>query len=81
VHELSVALEVARLAERTLGTERLSRLITVGLEVGEDSGIEIANLEFCLEAVFSTPPFWGAKPEITLCAGSDLRLTYLELEE
>ncbi|GIW53571.1 MAG: hypothetical protein KatS3mg081_2926 [Gemmatimonadales bacterium] len=81
MHELSIALEVARLVEEAVGPERVPRVVRVGLEVGTDAGVEIPNLEFCLQALLSTSPFSGAEPEIVECGGGDLRVTYLELEE
>ena len=81
MHEMSVALEVCRLAEERLGRETLPRVVTVGVEVGDTAGVEVSSLEFCLEAVLAAPPFTGAKPEITRLSGDVLRLSYLEVED
>jgi hydrogenase nickel incorporation protein HypA/HybF len=81
MHELSIALEVCRLAEERLGREALPRVISVGVEVGDNAGVEISSLEFCLEAALAAPPFAGAKPAITRLAGDVLRLSYLEVED
>jgi len=80
VHELSLAIEIGRLAEERLGAS-VARCITVGVEVGTDSGVEPSALEFCLEAVLSYPPWTGAKPAITRPGGDVLQLTYLEVED
>jgi Zn finger protein HypA/HybF involved in hydrogenase expression len=77
---MSVAMEIARIAERKLG-DQAPLLSTVAVEVGDDSGIEPWNLEFCLEAVFRTPPFMGAKPEILRRPGDVLQLAYLEIDD
>ena len=45
------------------------------------AGIEADNLEFCLEALLSSPPFTGAKPVIERLPGDVLRLSYLEVED
>lgn len=81
MHELSVALEVCRMAEERLGPEELPQLVTVGLEVGRSSGLEAANLQFCLESLLAAPPFAGARAIITPLPGDVLRLAYLEVDD
>ena len=80
MHEMSIALEIARLAEDRLG-DAASQLVTVGVEVGDDAGVEPASLEFCLEAVLATPPFRGAKGTIVRAPGDVLQLAYLEVDD
>jgi Zn finger protein HypA/HybF involved in hydrogenase expression len=67
------------MAEERLEPEDLPLLVTVGLEVGHDAGLEPGNLQFCLEALLSAPPFAGARPVITQLPGDALRLAYLEI--
>ncbi len=81
MHELSVALEVCRIAEEQVGRPRLADLVTVGLEVGRDSCLEIANLEFCLEALLTHPPFRRGRPRIEAVGGDDVRVSYLEVDD
>ena len=81
MHEMSVAMEVCRLAEERLSPAELPQLITVGLDVGDDSGLEPDNLLFCLEALLAAPPFHNARPDLTRCPGDVLRRTYLELDD
>lgn len=78
---MSIALEVCRITESQVGTERLGDVLAVGLEVGDDAGVEVDNLEFCLEALLSSPPFGRARPEIVRARGDVLRVSYLEVEE
>lgn len=80
VHEMSIAMEIARIAEVKLGDAAL-QLVTVAVDVGDSAGVELSSLEFCLEAVFATPPFAGAKPHIVRCAGDVLRVAYLEVDD
>jgi Zn finger protein HypA/HybF involved in hydrogenase expression len=80
MHEMSIALEIARIAEDRLGAAA-SQLVTVSVEVGDESGIEPANLEFCLEAVLATPPFRGAEAEVVPVRGDVLQLAYLEVDD
>lgn len=80
VHELSIALEVCRLVETRTGPGAANVTI-VGVEVGNDSGFEPGNLEFCLDALLSRPPFGRARAVITRSPGDDLRLMYLEIDE
>jgi Zn finger protein HypA/HybF involved in hydrogenase expression len=81
VHELSVALEVCRMAEARLGPEGSGRLRVIGLEVGDQAGLEPANLTFCLDALLSQPPFGEARAAVIRCAGDVLRLDYLEVDD
>jgi Zn finger protein HypA/HybF involved in hydrogenase expression len=81
VHEMSVAIEVCRMAEERLTAQQLGQLVSVGLEVGDEAGLEPDNLSFCLEALFAHPPFAGAKPVITRTRGDDLRVSYLEVDD
>lgn len=81
MHEMSVAVEVCRLAEERLTPAQLPQLISVGLDVGDDSGLEPDNLLFCLEALLAAPPFRQARPVLSRCAGDVLRVTYLELDD
>jgi Zn finger protein HypA/HybF involved in hydrogenase expression len=69
------------MAEERLEPEDLPLLVTVGLEVGHDAGLEPGNLQFCLEALLSAPPFAGARPIITQLPGDALRLAYLEIDD
>jgi Zn finger protein HypA/HybF involved in hydrogenase expression len=81
MHELSIALEVCRMAEERLEPEELALLVSVGLEIGEEAGLDPANLQFCLEALLAAPPFTGARPVITQLPGDVLRLAYLEVDD
>jgi Zn finger protein HypA/HybF involved in hydrogenase expression len=80
VHEMSFAMEIARIAEEKLG-DAAPQLVTIAVDVGDGAGVEPASLEFCLEAVFATPPFAGAKPHILRCSGDVLRVAYLEIDD
>jgi Zn finger protein HypA/HybF involved in hydrogenase expression len=80
MHEMSIALEIARIAEDRLGAAA-AQLVSVAVDVGDESGIEPANLEFCLEAVLATPPFRGAKGTVTRTRGDALQLAYLEVDD
>jgi len=77
---MSVAMEIARIAEAKLG-RAAPQLVTVAVDLGDDAGVEPANLEFCLEAVFATPPFAGAAPRLLRCPGDVLRVAYLEIDD
>jgi len=81
MHEMSVAAEVCRLTEARLSPAELPQLVTVGIDVGDDAGLEPDSLQFCLEALLSAPPFHHARPALTRCRGDVLRVTYLELDD
>lgn len=80
MHELSLAIEIGRLAEEKLGASA-SRCVAVGVEVGTESGVEPSALEFCLEAVFSHPPWAGARPVLERSAGDIFQVTWFEIED
>jgi len=81
VHEMSIALEICRMAEEQVGREQLPQVVAVGLDVGDDAGIEVDSLRFCLEVLLSNPPFRKARPEITRRPGDVLELRYLEVND
>ena len=81
MHELSLALEICRIAQQHAGLEATPRIAVVGVDIGDDAGVEPANLEFCLEALLGAPPFAGASPSISRCPGADLRLAFLEVDD
>jgi len=81
MHELSMALEVCRIAAAHVPPEPGAKVLAVGVEVGEDAGVEVGNFRFCLEALLSEAPFGGARPEIHTTRGTDLRLVYVEVDD
>jgi Zn finger protein HypA/HybF involved in hydrogenase expression len=81
MHELSLALEVCRLAEEVMERERGVAIRSLGVEVGHDAGIEVANFRFCLDALLTEPPLAGARAEIVATEGDTLRLAYVEVDD
>ena len=80
MHELSVALEICRMAEERFGQDT-ARLRRVGVVVGDTSGLESYNLSFCLDALLAQPPFGGATSQMTSCSGDALRVDYYEVDD
>lgn len=81
MHEMSLALEICRIAEDQVGREGLPKIREVGILVGLDSGVEPESLEFCLDALFTHPPFHDARLVMEMEPGDELRVTYLEVED
>ena len=81
MHELSLAIEVCRIAESRLEPDDVPRLRAVGVALGRDANIEVENFRFCLETLLNAPPFEGARPELELLPGDDLRVAYLEIDD
>lgn len=81
MHEMSIALEVCRIAEATAGPGEAERVVTVAVDVGEDAGVEISSLAFCLETLLAQPPFRGARPVLNRLTGDVLRVAYLEVDD
>lgn len=69
------------MAEERLPSDRRSALRRVGVRVGDAAGIEPGNLQFCLEALLSQPPFGQALPQIERVAGDELALAYLQVDD
>ncbi|HET7379816.1 MAG TPA: hypothetical protein VFJ24_07235 [Gaiellales bacterium] len=69
------------MTEERTGTGGAAAVRAVGLEVGDDAGVEIANLQFCLETLLAEPPFSGARPVILRRSGDVLRLAFLEVDD
>ena len=81
MHEMSIAMEVCRIAEARVPKGHVGRIVTVGLDVGDDSGVEPDSLGFWLESLLASPPFGSAKPVIERVAGDGLRVSYLEVDD
>ena len=81
MHEMSLAFDICRIAEERVGRGRLPRVVEIGIEVGDDGGVEADNLEFWLQVLLSEPPFSGARPAIERCRGDDLLVTYVEIDD
>ena len=81
MHELGLALEVCRMAEQRLGPAALPSVRAIGVEIGDDAGVEVGNFQFCLETLLGEAPFQGARPVILRRPGAVLRLAYLEVED
>ena len=86
MHEMSIAMEICRIAEEQTAAAAVPgnaplRLVAVGVQVGDDAGVEPENLQFCLEALLSQPPWSGAQAVIERVGGDVLRLSYLEVDD
>ncbi len=81
MHEMSVALEICRIAEDAVGSDRLGDVVEVAVEIGDDAGLEIGNLEFCLEALLGAPPFGRARPCMLRRDGDILRVDHVEIDD
>lgn len=78
---MSVAVEVCRLAEAHVSAGSAADIIAVGLEVGDESGVEPDNLEFCLGVLLGAPPFRGAQVLMRRTRGVALRLEFIEVDD
>ena len=81
MHELSLALEVCRMAGDVLEREGGVAVRSLGVEVGAEAEVELENLRFCLDALLTEPPFVGARAELQTVPGETLRLTYVEVDD
>lgn len=81
MHELSLALEICRIAEEKIGAPACAAVTEVGVIVGRDANVDAGSLAFCLEALLREPPFGRGAPALSLVPGDDLRLDYLEVDD
>ena len=81
MHEMSIALDVCRIAEERAGPGKVGQVVGIGLEVGDEAGVEIENLDFWLDVLLSHAPFRKAKAHIVPQRGDVLRVTYLEVDD
>ncbi|HYD51719.1 MAG TPA: hydrogenase/urease maturation nickel metallochaperone HypA [Gemmatimonadaceae bacterium] len=81
MHELSLAMEICRIVERTVGVDQLSRVTSLGVAVGDQANVEVTSLRFCLESLVARPPFGRARVEVVRSGDDALRLEYLEIDE
>lgn len=81
MHEMSLALEVCSIAKRHVAREQLAQIVVVGIEVGDDSGVEPDSLTFWLESMLTSPPFAQGRPVIERVSGDVLRVSYLEVDD
>jgi Zn finger protein HypA/HybF involved in hydrogenase expression len=81
MHEMSVAMEICRIAEDQVGLSALPDVREVGVIVGHDSGVEPDSLRFCLEVLLGSEPFRGARAALELTPGDELRVSYLEIDD
>jgi Zn finger protein HypA/HybF involved in hydrogenase expression len=81
MHELSVAMEICRIAEAQVGTAGATRIRRVAVCVGDDAGLEPSSLAFCLETLLAEPPFAGATVDLVPAPGNELRVDYLEVDD
>lgn len=80
MHEMSIAMEICRIAEERVGPD-VDKVVTLGVVVGDEAGVEPENLAFCLEVLLQQPPFRGARAVIERQADDVLRLDYLEVDD
>jgi hypothetical protein len=61
--------------------ERGIAIRAIGVEIGDDAGVEVENFRFCLEALLLEPPFAGARAELVPAGGETLRVSYVEIDD
>ena len=81
MHELSVAMEICRLAEASAGAAGPAAVRLVAVDVGEEAGVEPESLTFCLETLLASPPFGAARPQLNRMPGDTLRVAWLEVDD
>jgi hydrogenase nickel incorporation protein HypA/HybF len=67
MHELSIASSIVERAQAVSAENGHARVVSVGLRIGDVSGIEPDALTFGFEALCKDTPLAGAKLEIERC--------------
>ncbi len=78
---MSIALDICRIAQEQVQPEQVPQIITVAVEIGDQSGIEPESLSFWLETLLKEPPFLSAKPLLEQVSGDVLRVSYIEVDD
>jgi hydrogenase nickel incorporation protein HypA/HybF len=60
VHELSLAQNIAEIAQNAADANGTGRIVTVFVRIGELSGVVIDSLTFCFSAITAGTPLEGA---------------------
>lgn len=85
MHELSLANEICSIVEREVQRERgigaLAAVTVVAIEVGHAANVEPHSLQFCLDALLSTPPFGRGTAVLEMVVGDDLRVAWFEIDD
>jgi len=74
MHEMSLAEGIREIVDEAVRTQRLGRVRTVVVEIGELSSVEPEALAFCFDEVMRGGPAEGARMEVVGVAGSGLCL-------
>ncbi len=81
MHELSLAIEVCRIAESRLEPGDVPRLRAVGVDLGATPTSKSRTSASASRRCSSAPPFEGRGPSWNCCPGDDLRVAYLEVDD
>lgn len=69
MHEMSLAEGVLQLIEDAARQQKFEKVITVWLEIGQLSGVEVEAMAFCFDAVTRDSVAQGARLEIIALPG------------
>ncbi len=65
MHELSIAQSVLDIVHQYVPADDRHRIATVGMKIGELSGVVVDSLEFCFTAITSATPMKDARLKVT----------------
>lgn len=69
MHEMSLAEGVLQLLEDAARQQKFEKVLTVWLEIGQLSGVEVEAMAFCFDAVARDSVAQGARLEIVVLPG------------
>lgn len=78
---MSIALDICRIAQEQVEPELVPQIVTVAVEIGDQSGFEPESLSFWLETLLKEPPFVDAQPLLQQVSGDVLRVSYIEVDD
>jgi hydrogenase nickel incorporation protein HypA/HybF len=80
MHELGIAQEIMKIVEGELARQPDARIRTVGLRIGEFSGVDTDSLSFCFECLKRETALEPAELRIERASADELDVTFIELE-
>jgi hydrogenase nickel incorporation protein HypA/HybF len=77
---MGIAQEIINIVERELAARAPARAKTVGLRIGECSGVDTESLSFCFECLKKDTPVEPAELRIERTAADELDVAFVEME-
>ena len=81
MHEMGIADSVIQAVQVEAGRHLGTRVLRVGIRIGELAGVDRESLTFCFEALTKGTALEAAELAVETTPSDDLQIAWLELEE